>query len=56
MSEYRRRLEVEQIGDVLVINFMDSKILDEENNRLIGEQLLSLAERNDLPKKFDTTR
>src|SRR5438477_12328463 len=37
----RRRLEVEDIGDVSVVNFTDRKILDEQNIQAIGEQLCS---------------
>jgi anti-sigma B factor antagonist len=40
----RRRLEVEDIGDVTVVNFIDRKILDEQNIQLIGEQLFSLVD------------
>ena len=40
----RRRLEVEPIGDVTVVNFIDRKILDEQNIQIIGEQLFSLVE------------
>lgn len=40
----RRRLEVEDIGDVTVVNFVDKKILDEPNILAIGEQLFSLVE------------
>ena len=40
----RRRLEVEHIGDVTVINFVDRKILDEQNIQIIGEQLFSLVD------------
>jgi len=40
----RRRLEVEDIGDVTVINFVDRKILDEQNIQTIGEQLFSLVD------------
>ena len=40
----RRRLEVEDIGDVTVVNFTDKKILDEQNIQIIGEQLFSLVE------------
>ena len=40
----RRRLEVEDIGDVTVINFVDKKILDEQNIQIIGEQLFSLVD------------
>src|SRR5881275_2506856 len=40
----RRRLEVEDIGDVTVVNFTDRKILDEQNINVIGEQLFSLVD------------
>ena len=40
----RRRLEVEDIGDVTVVNFTDKKILDEQNIAVIGEQLFSLVD------------
>ena len=42
----RRRLEVEDIGDVTVVNFTDKKILDEQNNQVIGEQLFSLVDED----------
>ena len=40
----RRRLEVEDIGEVTVVNFTDRKILDEQNIQVIGEQLFSLVD------------
>jgi anti-sigma B factor antagonist len=40
----RRRLEVEDIGDITVVNFTDKKILDEQNIQIIGEQLFSLVD------------
>src|SRR5947199_8514477 len=40
----RRRLEVEDIGDVTVVNFTDRKILDEQNIQSIGEQLYGLVD------------
>ena len=40
----RRRLEVEDIGDVTVVNFIDKKILDEQNIQIIGEQLFNLVD------------
>ncbi len=46
----RRRLEVEQIGDVTVVNFVDRKILDEQNIQVIGEQLFSLVDEDNLRK------
>ena len=42
----RRRLEVEAIGDVLVVNFVDKKILDEQNIQVIGEQLFGLVDQD----------
>ena len=35
--------ELEQIGDVTVVNFVDRKILDEQNIQIIGEQLFGLV-------------
>src|SRR5215470_7102310 len=40
----RKRLEVEDIGDITVVNFVDKKILDEQNIQIIGEQLFSLVD------------
>jgi len=40
----RRRLEVEDIGEVTVVNFTDKKILDEQNIQVIGEQLFNLVD------------
>jgi anti-sigma B factor antagonist len=40
----RRRLEVEDIGDVSVVSFTDKKILDEQNIQVIGDQLFSLVD------------
>lgn len=42
----RRRLEVEDIGDVTVVNFIDRKILDEQNIQIIGEQLFGLVDES----------
>src|SRR5215813_13012952 len=42
----RRRLEVEDIGEVTVVNFTDRKILDEQNIQIIGEQLFSLVDED----------
>ena len=44
------RLEVEPIGDVTVVNFVDRKILDEQNIQIIGEQLFSLVDEEDCKK------
>jgi anti-sigma B factor antagonist len=38
--------EVEDIGDVTVVNFVDRKILDEQNIQVIGEQLFSLVDNS----------
>lgn len=46
----KRRLEVEQIGDVTVVNFVDRKILDEQNIQIIGEQLFSLVDQDKCKK------
>jgi anti-sigma B factor antagonist len=42
----RSRLQTETIGDVLVVNFVDRKILDEQNIQIIGEQLFGLVDQN----------
>ena len=46
----RRRLEVEDIGDVTVVNFVDRRILDEQNIQIIGDQLFSLVDTEGLRK------
>ena len=46
----RRRLEVEDINDVTVVNFIDKKILDEQNIQIIGEQLFSLVDTEGVKK------
>ncbi len=40
----RQRLEVEDIGDVTVVNFTDKKILDEQNIQIIGDNLFKLVD------------
>jgi len=40
---HRRRLEVENIGDVTVVCLTDRKILVEQSIQVIGEQLLNLV-------------
>lgn len=47
----RRRLEIEEVGDVTVVNFVDKKILDEQNIQVIGEQLFDLVD-NQAKKKI----
>src|SRR5438874_9821999 len=46
MSPARRHLEVEHTRDVTVVNFVDRKILDEQNIQIIGEQLFGLVDQN----------
>lgn len=51
MSEgRRRRLEVEEVGDVAVVKFLDKRILDEQNIQLIGEQLFGLIDDDNRSK------
>src|SRR5438876_9869304 len=40
----RRRLEVEDIGDVTVVNFVDRKIVEDQDCQIISQQLFSLVE------------
>jgi anti-sigma B factor antagonist len=40
----RRRLAIEDIGDVSVVKFLDKRILDEQNVEAIGKQLFGLVE------------
>src|ERR1700716_3172290 len=40
----RRRLEVVEEGEITVVNFIDKKILDEQNIQKIGEDLFSLVD------------
>src|SRR5262245_40433707 len=45
MSQPRKKqLEVQEIGDVTVVNFTLTKILDEQVIQAIGEQLYSLVD------------
>src|SRR2546423_15697569 len=46
----RRRLETEEIGDVTVVNFIDRKILDEQNIQKIGEDLFHLVDAENRSK------
>jgi anti-sigma B factor antagonist len=47
----RKRLELEDVGEVTVVNFVDKKILDEQNIQIIGEQLFDLVD-NQAKKKI----
>ena len=40
----KRRLEVEDAGDVTVVNFVDKKILEEQSIQAIGDQLFELVD------------
>ena len=40
----RQRLLVEEIGDIAVVNFVDKKILDEQNIQMIGDDLMRLVD------------
>ena len=40
----RKRLTLEEVGDVTVVSFVDKKILDEQNIQIIGEQLFDLVD------------
>jgi anti-sigma B factor antagonist len=42
----RPRLELEEIDGVTVVNFVDRKILDEQNIQIIGEQLFSVVDED----------
>ena len=41
----RSRLEVEDNGEIAIVNFIDRKILDEQNIQRIGEDLCSLVDQ-----------
>jgi anti-sigma B factor antagonist len=41
---HRRRLEVEEIGDVTVVTFVDRKLLDKQNVEIVGEELFRLVD------------
>src|SRR5215468_8890574 len=46
----RSRLEVEDNGEIAIVNFIDRKILDEQNIQKIGEDLFSLIDQYDRKK------
>src|SRR5262245_5730124 len=46
----RRRPEVEQIGTVTVVKFVDRKLLGEQNIQIIGEQLFGLVDNEGCKK------
>ena len=41
----RSRLEVEDNGEITIVNFIDRKILDEQNITKLGEDLFSLVDQ-----------
>jgi anti-sigma B factor antagonist len=41
-----RRLQVNQVGDVTVVHFVDRKILDEGNIQEMGQELFRLVEED----------
>lgn len=43
-SPKKQRLVVEDIGDITVVNFVDKKILDEQNIQMIGDDLFRLVD------------
>jgi anti-sigma B factor antagonist len=45
----KRRIEVEEVEGVAIVEFVDKRILDEQNIQLIGDQLFELVD--DLGKK-----
>ena len=45
-----RRLEVTEVGDVSVVQFVDRKILDEVNIQELGQELFDLVERENRMK------
>src|SRR5687767_3220617 len=50
MAETSTRLNLAQQKDITIVEFAESKILDEMNITEIGQTLLSLAESKDRPK------
>ena len=46
----RRRVETEEINGVTVVNFIDRKILDEQNIQKIGEDLFHLVDSENRQK------
>jgi anti-sigma B factor antagonist len=40
----RRRIDIEDVGDVTVVTFLDKRLLDEQNIQLIGQQLFAVVD------------
>ncbi len=45
-----RRLELSEVGDVTVVQFVDRKILDEANIQDLGQELFQLVEADERKK------
>lgn len=43
-TQPRRRIIIEDIGDIAVVQFVDKKILDEQNIQMIGDDLFRLVD------------
>jgi len=41
-----RRIDIEEVGDVTVVRFVDKRILDETNIQVIGTQLFGLVDED----------
>lgn len=41
-----RRIDIEDVGDVTVVRFVDRRILDENNIQIIGNQLAGLVDED----------
>jgi anti-sigma B factor antagonist len=50
----RKPLELEEISDITVINFVDKKIIDERDIQIIGEQLFGLVDNEGCRKMLLT--
>ncbi len=40
----RRRIEVEEVGDIAVVSFVDRRLLDEQNIQMVGDDLFRLVD------------
>ena len=41
-----RRIDIDEVGDVTVVRFVDKRILDETNIQIIGNQLFGLVDED----------
>ena len=46
MSTGRRRIDIEEVGEVTIAKFVDKKILDESNIQVIGNHLFALVDED----------